>query len=76
MNESLTMAREREIRAGAWRGKGGLHSKGKQVSRRKGRASKKNLPRRGRRKHERMSRRNSSPGRSAKFCFHSKSGQT
>ena len=64
------------IRAGAWRGKSELHSEGKQVSRRKGRASNKSLPRRGERKHERVSGRKSSPGRSAESWFHSKSGQT
>ena len=57
--------REREMRAGAWRGKGGLHGKGRLVPRRKGRASKNSLPRRCRRKHERVSGRKSSPGRSA-----------
>ena len=44
--------------------------------RRKGRASKKNLPKRSRRKHERVSGRKSSPGRSAESWFYSKSGQT
>ena len=47
-----------------------------QVPKRSGRASKKSLPRRSRRKHERVSGRKSSPGRSAKSWFHSKSGQT
>ena len=57
---------EREgIRAGAWRGKRGLHTKGKQIPRRKGRASKKSLHRRSRRKHEWVSRRKSSLPRSA-----------
>ena len=40
------------------------------------RASKKSLPRRSRRKHERVSERKSSPGRSAESWFHFKSGQT
>ena len=57
-------------------GKSGLHSEGKQVPRRKGRASKKSLPRRSRRKHKRMSGRKSSPGRSAEPWFHSMSGQS
>ena len=34
MNESRTLAREMGITAGAWRRKGGLHSEGRQVSRR------------------------------------------
>ena len=42
----------------------------------KGGKAKKSLPRRGRRKHERVSGRKSSPGRSAESWFHSKSGQT
>ena len=68
---------EREgIRARAWSGKGGLHDERGQIPRRKERASKKSFPRRSRRKHERVSRRKSSPGRSAESCFHSKSRQT
>ena len=50
---------------GAWRGKGGLHREG----RRTGRASNKSLPRTSRRKHERVSGRKSSPGRSAESYF-------
>ena len=57
-------------------GKTGLHNEGRQVARRKGRSSKKSLPRRSRRKHERVSGRKSSSGWSAKSWFHSKSGQT
>ena len=64
VGESRTLARKRRIRAGAWRGKGGLHGEGRQIPRRKGRASKKSLPKRSRRKHERVSGRKSSPGRS------------
>ena len=41
----------------------------------KGRASKKSLPRRGRRKHEQVSGRKSSLGRCAESWCHSKSGQ-
>ena len=52
VGKSHTLARERGIRVRAWRGKGGLHSEGKQIPRKKGRASKKSLPRRSRRKHE------------------------
>ena len=46
MSESHTLGRKREIRARAWRGKNGLHSEGRHISRRRRRASKKNLPRR------------------------------
>ena len=59
-----------------WRGKGRLHRERGQIPRRTGRASNKSLPRRGRRKHERVSGRKSSPGRSAESWFHSKSGQS
>ena len=76
MGESCTLARVRGIRARAWSGKGGLHHERGQNPRRKGRASKKSLPRRGRRKHELVSGCKSSPGRSAESWFHSKSGQT
>ena len=62
VGESHTLARERGIRARAWRGKGGLHGERRQVLRRKGKLSKKSLPRRSRRKHERVSGRKSSPG--------------
>ena len=76
VNESCTLARERRIRARTWRGKGGLHGERGQIPRRKGRASKKSLPKRSRRKHKRVSGRKSSPRRFAKSWFHSKSGQT
>ena len=76
VGESRTLARERGIRARAWRGKGGLHSEGRQIPKRKGRACKKSIPKRSRRKHEQVSERKSSPGRSAESWFHSKSGQT
>ena len=76
MGESRTLARVRGIRAKAWSGKGGLHGERGQIPRRKGRASKKSLPRTSRRKYERVSGRKSSPGRSAESWFHSKSGQT
>ena len=76
VDESRTLARERGIRARAWRGKGGLHSKGRETPRRKGRASKKSLPRRCRKKHERVSGCKSSPGQPAESWFHSKPGQT
>ena len=71
MGESGTLARVRGIRARAWSGKGGLHGELGQIPRRKGRASKKSLPRTSRRKHERVSGRKSSPGRSAESWFHS-----
>ena len=76
VSESRILTRERRIRVGAWRSKGGLHSEVRQIPRRKGRASKKSLPRRSRRKHEWVSGRKSSFGRSAESWFHSKSGQT
>ena len=47
--------KEGGIRARAWSGKGGLHSEGRRIPRRKGRASKKSLPRTSRRRHERVS---------------------
>ena len=71
MGESRTLGRERRIRARAWSGKGGLHREQGQIPRRTGRASKKNLPRTSRRKHERVSGRKSFPGRSAESWFHS-----
>ena len=74
--ESLTLAREKGITAGAWRGNSGLHREGRKTPRKKGRESKKSLLKRGRRKHERVSGRKSSPGRSVESWFHSKSGQT
>ena len=75
VGESRTLAKKRGIRAGVWRGKDGLHSEERQVPRRRRRASNENLPR-SRRKHERVSGCKSSPGRSGKSWFHSKSGQT
>ena len=63
VGESRTLTRKRRIRAIAWKGKGGLYSEGRQVPRRKGRESRESLPRRSRRKHERVSGRKSSPGR-------------
>ena len=51
VGESRTLARKRGITAGAWSGKGGLHREGRQITRRKGRASKKSLTRTSRRKH-------------------------
>ena len=65
MGESRTLARVRGIRARAWRGKGGLHGERGQIPKRKGKASKKSLPRTSRRKCKRASGRKSSPGRSA-----------
>ena len=71
VGESRTLARKKRIRARAWSGKGGLHRKRRQIPRRKGSASKKSLPRTSRRKHEQVSRRKSSPGRSAESWPHS-----
>ena len=76
VSENLSLVGVREIRAGARKGKGGLHRKRRQVPKRKGRASKKGLLREIRRKHEWVSERKSSPGRSAESWFHSESGQT
>ena len=36
MSESRTLVREREVRAGAWRGKGGLYSKEGSIQKREG----------------------------------------
>ena len=70
MGESRTLAREGD-QSESMEWKGGLHREGRQIPRRTGRASKKSLPRRGRRKHERVSGRKSSPERSAESWFHS-----
>ena len=75
VDESCTLARKGGIRVKAWRGKGGLHGGGWQIPRRKGRTSKKSLSRISRRKHEQVSGRKGSPGRSAESWPHSKSGQ-
>ena len=74
VNESRTLARKRGIKAGAWRGESGLHGEGRQIPRRRLRASKKSLSKRCRWKHERVSGRKSSPGRSAESWFLFKSG--
>ena len=71
VGESRTLASKRGIRVGAWRGKGGLRSERRQIPWRKGRASKKSLTKRGRKKHERVSGHKSSPGRSVESWFHS-----
>ena len=76
VGENRTLARKRGIRAGAWSGKSGFHDEQTQIPRRKERTSKKSISRTTRRKHERVSGRKSSPGRSAESWFHSKSGQT
>ena len=65
VGESRTLARVRGIRARAWSGKGGLHRERGKIPRRTGRASNKSLPRTSRRKHEPVSGRKSSLGRSA-----------
>ena len=74
--ESRTLARVRGAGARAWRGKGVLHRERGKIPGRKRRTSKKSLPKRTRRKHEWVSGRKSSQGRSAESWFHSKSGQT
>ena len=75
VSESRTLAREWGNGAGAWEGKNGLHSEGRQIPRKRKRASKKNHPRRSRRKHERVSRLKNSPRGSAESWFQFKSGQ-
>ena len=65
VDKSRTLARERGIRAGAWQGKGGLHSEGRQILKRKERAREKSLPRRSRKRYEQVSGRKISPGRFA-----------
>ena len=70
VGESRTLARKRGIRARSWSGKGGIHREPKKISRRKGRARKKSFPKTSRRKHERVSGRKSSPGRSAESWFY------
>ena len=62
VSESRTLAREREIRARAWRGKGGHQGERKRVPRRRGSAGKKSLPMGSRRKHEQVSGRKCYPG--------------
>ena len=74
MSESRTLARKKGIGAGAWRGKSGFHSEGRQVPRRRERASKENLSARSGRMHKRVSGRKSSSGGSGKSWFYSKSG--
>ena len=43
MSKNCTLARKKGIRAGAWRGNGGLHGEGRQIPRRRERASKESL---------------------------------
>ena len=74
--QELYLGEREGIRARAWSGKGGLHSEGRQIPKRKRRSCKKSLPRRSRRKHEQVSGCKSSPGRSAESWFHSKFGQS
>ena len=76
MGESRTLAREKGDQSESMERKGGLHREQRQIPRRTGRASKKSLSKGSRRKHERVSERKSSPGRSAESWFHCKSGQS
>ena len=71
VGESRTLVRKKGIRARAWSGKGGLDRERRTIPRRKVRASKNSLPRTSRRKHEQVSGRKSSPGRSAESWPHS-----
>ena len=52
------------MRAGAWRGEVGLHSEGRQISRTRGMTCKEKLRRRSHSKHEGVSERKSSAGKS------------
>ena len=75
VSESRTLVRERE-RSEKEQGEERVGSTEKEGRFQGGdRASKKSLPKRNRRKHERVSGRKSSPGRSAGSWFHSMSGQ-
>ena len=71
VGESGTLAREGGSEREHGEESGGLHRERRQMPRGTGRASKKSLPRTSRRKHERVSGRKSSPGRSAESWFHS-----
>ena len=72
----LHLGERKGIRAGAWRGKSELYTEGRQVPRRRGRASKESLPRRSSRKHKRVSGHKSFLGESGESWFHSKYGQS
>ena len=72
VSKSHTLATKRRVRVRAWRGKSWPCSKERKVPRKRGKASKENLPRR---KHERVSGQSFSGG-SGESLFHSKSGQT
>ena len=76
MSESRTFARKNGIGAEAKEKKGLLHNEGRQVSRRRERASKENFSIRSRRKHERASGSKSSSEGPAESWFHFKSVQT
>ena len=65
MSESSNLARERRIRAGAWKENGELHNERRQFLRRRVRTSKDSLPGGNKRKHKRVIGRKSSPGASA-----------
>ena len=67
VSERRTLAREGRIRAGACREKDWLYSEGWQISRRRRRAGKESLRRESRRKHDQVSGRKSSRGRSAEL---------
>ena len=71
VGENRTFAEQREITARAWREKDGLHTVGRQIPRRKKRASKNSFCRRSRSKHERVSKCKITPGPSAESWFHS-----
>ena len=60
------------VRAGAWEGKNQFHTEKQRIQRRR-RESKENSPRRGRRKHERISGHKNSPEVSGQSWIYSKS---
>ena len=76
MSKSFILTKKWRIRAGAWRGKSQLHSEGRWIPGRRVRAGGKSLPRRSRRKHERMSGSKNSPEGTGKYLFYSKYGET
>ena len=76
MSESCTLAREKRVIAGARREKVWLYSERRQVPRRRGKSSKENLPRKSRRKHNRVSGCKNFPEGSGKSWFQSKRDKT
>ena len=75
MSKNRTLERKRRIRGEAWRASTQLHTDGRQVPRKRRKASKENFLKGSRRKNERVSRCKGSAGGSGEPWFHSKSGQ-